>query len=147
MVRLAIERHAVDWTLNHYAGLGFDVKDVGSTHSYDVLAVPDRHVLHIEVKESSGDADAVELTANEVDHASGAETHLVVMDLIDWRRSPNGTMETSGGRVRVWESWKPAQSALKPTRYRYRLPERSQHQYSHTLPDGVPRRLHEVSLI
>ncbi|MGN9890593.1 protein NO VEIN domain-containing protein [Micromonospora sp. L31] len=130
VVRLAIERHAVDWALSHYSGRGYDVKDVGSTKSYDVLAVAGQHELHIEVKGSSGDADAVELTVNEVEHASAADTHLVVVDLIDWRRLPDGSVETSGGRIRVWESWVPAHTSLKPTRYRYQLPRSGARRYT-----------------
>ncbi|SCG77570.1 protein NO VEIN domain-containing protein [Micromonospora inositola] len=132
VVRLALERHAVDWVLEHYSNHGYDVKDVGSTESYDVLALSGRRELHIEVKGSSGDADTVELTANEVEHASVASTHLVVVDLIDWRRLPDGTVETSGGRVRVWEKWTPAKMSLKPSRFRYRLPAGSDHLYSST---------------
>ncbi|WP_433228897.1 protein NO VEIN domain-containing protein [Micromonospora sp. CA-248260] len=129
VVRLAIERHAVDWVLSHYSSQGYDVTDVGATKSYDVLALSDQGELHIEVKGSSGDADTVELTANEVQHAAEASTHLVVVDCIDWRRLPDGTVETSGGRVRVWESWVPAEKALKPTRYRYRLPSGGKRRY------------------
>lgn len=130
VVRLAIERHAVDWALSHYSSLGYDVKDVGGTESYDVLAVDDQQELHIEVKGSSGMAETVELTANEVDHAAAADTHLVVVDLIDWRRAPDGTVETSGGRIRVWESWTPTQISLKPTRYRYQLPKSGARRHS-----------------
>ncbi|MCK1805346.1 MULTISPECIES: protein NO VEIN domain-containing protein [unclassified Micromonospora] len=130
VVRLAIERHAVDWVLRHYSAQGYDVKDVGGTKSYDVHATAGQRELHVEVKGSSGDADAVELTFNEVEHAAAADTHLVVVDLIDWRRLPDGTVETSGGRVRVWESWTPAEASLKPTRYRYQLPKSGARRYS-----------------
>lgn len=129
VVRLAIERHAVDWVLDYYRNQGYDVTDVGSIESYDVRAVSGQHELHIEVK-ASCDVTSVELTTNEVQHAVAATTNLIVMDKIDWRRLPDGTVETSGGRVRIWEAWTPADTALKATGYRYDLPGTSDHLYS-----------------
>src|SRR6266496_4625914 len=69
VLRAAIEIHAVNLVMSHYTELGYAVTDVGAIESYDVLAIQGAEELHIEVKGSTGTADAVELTANEVTHA------------------------------------------------------------------------------
>jgi hypothetical protein len=106
----------------HYGELGYEVLDVGAVESYDIRAEKDDEERHIEVKGSTGQADAVELTVNEVKHGREFMTDLVVVDQIDWKRQPDGGITTAGGRVRLWSHWSPADSALKPTRYRYQLP-------------------------
>ena len=87
VLRVAIEKHAVDLVMTRYRQLGYTVTDVGATKSYDLLAVQDAEELHIEVKGSMGTAHDVELTINEVDHArAGIPTDLVVVDEIKWTR-------------------------------------------------------------
>lgn len=121
-VRKAVERHAVDWTLTHLQGLGYDVLDVGELGPFDVLAIRDVDELHVEVKGSSTDAVAVELTDGEVKHSEeGCVRVLVVVDGISWSRS-NGKVRTSGGTPRIWWEWEADDDALVPTRYRYTLP-------------------------
>ncbi len=110
--------------MSHYTELGYAVTDVGAIESYDVLAIQGAEELHIEVKGSTGTADAVELTANEVTHARAViPTDLVVADEIKWTRLDDGTIQTSGGRRRSWRNWQPAEKDLTASRYRYRLPE------------------------
>jgi hypothetical protein len=118
-VRLAIERHAVEWAMRYYAAQGYEVEDVGAVCSYDVRAVSAGSELHIEVKGSSGTAETVELTANEIDHARSKDTHLVVVDQISWHRRADGTVGTTGGRVRRWAPWVPDESSLLATRFRH----------------------------
>lgn len=120
ILKRALERHAVERAASLYED--YDVSDVGTTRSYDLHAVKGTEEIHIEVKGSSGTADTVELTRNEVDHAHDAVTHLVVVDQIEWSRQPNGEIETRGGRVRRWDAWTPQDQDLEVTRYRYRLP-------------------------
>jgi hypothetical protein len=123
ILRAAIETHAVDLVMSHYKELGYTVTDVGATQSYDVLAIQGAEELHIEIKGSTGTADTVELTANEVTHArAGTPTDLVVVDEIKWARLGDGTIQTSGGRRRSWRNWRPAEKDLTASRYRYRLP-------------------------
>ena len=108
--------------MNHYRELGYTVTDVGAIQSYDVLAIQEGDELHIEVKGSTGAANAVELTANEVTHArAGIPTDLAVVDEIRWIRSGD-TIQTSGGRYRSWHNWQPAEEDLTASQYRYRLP-------------------------
>lgn len=64
----------------------------------------------------------VELTVNEVRHARDIRTDLYVVDQIRLERLDDGTIRTTGGRVRHWLTWSPADASLSPTRYRYQLP-------------------------
>jgi hypothetical protein len=125
-VRKAIERHAMDWTLEYFTSLGFEVDDVGSTESYDIYALNEsEEELHIEVKGSSSSSVAVELTDGEVNHWSDEyERVLVVVDEIVWTKKKDG-IETSGGRSRVWRDWQlgPTDSSLIPIRFRYFVPD------------------------
>ena len=121
VLRAAIEIHAVNLVMSHYTELGYAVTDVGAIESYDVLAIQGAEELHIEVKGSTGTADAVELTANEVTHARAViPTDLVVADEIKWTRLDDGTIQTSGGRRRSWRNWQPAEKDLTASRYRSR---------------------------
>ena len=90
-----------------------------------LLAISEDTELHIEVKGSSGTSTTVELTANEVEEAAADTPHdstLIVVDQINWTRSPTGKITTSGGRIRLWDEWTPDEERLTPTRYRYLLP-------------------------
>ncbi|MDO3687369.1 DUF3883 domain-containing protein [Micromonospora sp. C28ISP2-4] len=139
-LKRAIELHAVQTVMDHYQVVErYDVENVGDRESYDVRATRGNEELHIEVKGSSGLADKVDLTSNEVDHAHGADTHLVIVDQIRWRRLPDGTIETSGGRARRWTAWTPAQEHLTPSRYWYRPPAHADELPGHTT--SPPERL------
>jgi hypothetical protein len=65
----------------------------------------------------------VELTINEVDHARQIRTDLYVVDQIQLERQEDGAIRTSGGKVRCWPNWSPLDEALRPTRFRYQLPD------------------------
>ncbi len=122
-VRKAIERHAVDLTLEHFTNLGYLVEDVGATNPYDILAVgAEDEELHIEVKGSSGQATTVELTHGEVAETEAELSVLVVVDQINWERHDTGKITTSGGEHRIWWPWAPEYHRLTATRYRYLLP-------------------------
>ena len=48
-------------------------------------------------------------------------TDLVVVDGIDWSRTDSDII-TTGGRLRVWPDWTPADHALSARRFAYSLP-------------------------
>lgn len=122
-LRRALEIHAVDWTMLHYEGKGYDVYNVGASRPYDVLALRGTEELHIEVKGSSiEDVASVELTRGEVNHGRMSTTHLVVVDGIRWQRLPSGQIRTYEGRARIWRTWSPVPDSLEPTRYRHSVP-------------------------
>ncbi|MET8157809.1 DUF3883 domain-containing protein [Sphaerisporangium sp. NPDC005289] len=101
--------------------LGYYVDDVGARRSYDLHAVREATVLHIEVKGSTGVANFVELTANEIDHARAYPTNLVVVDQITRIDDGGEVPDPEGGRLRIWEGWQPASDDLHPTRFNYRI--------------------------
>jgi hypothetical protein len=118
-MRVAVEMHAVTLASEYYQRLGYQVTEVGKP--YDLLAITGNEELHVEVKGSTRSVDDVELTINEVRHAREIRTDLYVVDQIKCERQDDGTIRTSGGRVRHWPTWSPSDSALSPTRYRYQL--------------------------
>lgn len=122
-LKRAVEQHAVRLARELYEREGYTCQDVGSTRSYDLLLRKGPDEVHVEVKGSTGAAESVELTSNEVSHAAAGqpETHLVVVDQIQWRRE-SGRIITTGGKLRCWRQWSPQQDDLKATRYRYQLP-------------------------
>jgi hypothetical protein len=123
VLRAAIERWAVGQAKAHYLKLGATkIEELGKPFDLVVHGLgPERHV---EVKGSSVEALAVELTANEVTHARNyAHTDLVVVDRIRWTRDAGGAYTTSGGNLRIWSSWRPEDEYLSTTRFRYELGE------------------------
>jgi hypothetical protein len=107
----------------YYEGLGAtEIKEIGKP--YDLLVRGLGKELHVEVKGSSVEAGAVELTVNEVTHAHNHKpTDLVVVDCIRFRKRSDGEYVTSGGQRRVWRDWEPEDALLSPTRFRYDLPD------------------------
>lgn len=116
--RKAVERYSVDLVIEHLEGLGYVVKDVGDSKSWDVSAVRGLEEMHVEVKGSTVERLAVALTEGEVRHAEdNGHTLLVVIDKI----SMAADLSCSGGRWRFWQEWIPARGELIPTAYRHPL--------------------------
>lgn len=122
-LRSAIENHAVDQAIDYYRTQGGShFEKLGKP--YDVRLQLNGVERHVEVKGSSLEIQTVELTVNEVTHAAGYQpTDLVVVDGIDWTRTPDGSITTTGGRLRFWQDWTPADADLAPRKYAYLLPE------------------------
>lgn len=122
VLRAAIENHAVDRAIEYYGRVGgSDFAKLGKP--YDIRLNLDGVERHVEVKGSSLSIETVELTINEVEHArSFHPTDLVVVDGIEYERTPKGIV-TSGGRMRVWTGWEPDSGDLVPRRFAYNLPE------------------------
>lgn len=121
-LRLAVEQHAVRLAREHYLRLdAAEVVEVGKP--FDLIVHGLGPVRHVEVKGSTTVLGAVELTVNEVAHASNHQpTDLFVVDQVEIVEQADGTYTTSGGRPRIWQDWMPAQMDLSPTRYAYALP-------------------------
>src|SRR4051794_16246030 len=81
---------------------GTNVRELGKP--YDMAVMVAGAERHCEVKGSSMLIDTVELTRNEVTHGRDcAAVDLIVVDGIKITRDRNrGTIEASGGNLRVW---------------------------------------------
>ncbi|MCT3000406.1 DUF3883 domain-containing protein [Propionibacterium freudenreichii] len=118
--RSAIERHAVAVAIAHYRSLGAtEITELGKP--YDLRLTLNGQERHVEVKGSTVPSiETIELTQGEVVHARGwAATDLVVVDGIECGPGSDGPLTTSGGRLRIFNDWSPAEQALQPTQ---RLP-------------------------
>jgi hypothetical protein len=122
-VRCAVEQRAMAVVTAHFEALGYEVEDVSRQASYDLHLARGPETVRVEVKGSSGPADSVELTRNEVALAAApGRSCLAVVDRIGWERLENGDVVARGGNLRVWDGWSPAAEDLEPVTYRYRLP-------------------------
>lgn len=117
--RKAVETYAVEQVMGHYAAAGYLVADVGAREPWDITASRDQDVLHIEVKGSTVERLAIDVTEGEVRHAECHPTILVVLDQIQM----DASLRCSGGRWRYWAGWSPNRSTLVPTAYRHPLDE------------------------
>lgn len=122
-VRRAIEMRAVDMATEHYSP-EFDVEDVGASRAYDL------HLVHrttgaerrVEVKGSTGNASAVELTHGEVANAREFQpTDLFVVSGIEWERDGD-RVRAWGGAARICREWEPLESSLTAIRFRHQVP-------------------------
>ena len=121
--RTAIERRAVDVATEYLTGLGWSVKDVGASQSYDLdVRCGDDH-LYVEVKGSTSEASEVILTKNEVDlhRRRHPLTMLLVVRAISLDRGSDPP-HASGGRLSEISPWQIDEEQLTPIAYRYLIP-------------------------
>lgn len=122
-LRAAIERRSLDVALEYYEGIGAaNPQELGKP--FDIAVTLGGVERHCEVKGSSMLIDTVELTVNEVTHGKQfSPADLIVVDGIDISRDKlTGTIQATGGNLRVWSDWTPAASGLRPVKYAYSLP-------------------------
>lgn len=120
-LRLAVEKHAEDRVIEHYEGDGWTVTRVSHQKlGWDLTAMRDEAVRHIEVKGSTGPAVAIELTPNELEKAREYPDRAVLAIVSAIKLDADGI--ASGGDVEVLEPWEPAGADLTVTRYSYRPP-------------------------
>jgi hypothetical protein len=122
VVRAAIEMHAVQTATTWYKAADFSVEYTGANRPFDLVARKGRVERRVEVKGSSGGAEKVVLTRNEVLNAQDfSPVDLFVVDRITIERQPDGSPIASGGRSRRWAAWVPAGDRLEVTQYRFEL--------------------------
>jgi hypothetical protein len=102
-----------------------DAVERRSLDVYDIRVAVGGVPRRCEVKGSSMEIDAVELTCNEVMHGNAfTPIDLIVVDNILPTKDPvtGEVTGATGGRRRVWVDWTPAESDLAATKYTYTLP-------------------------
>jgi MrcB-like, N-terminal domain len=118
--KLAIERHAVDLVTKHYKGLGYTVKDVGSTQSFDLDARLGDERLSVEVKGTTSAGGEVILTEGEVRHHRERypNNSLAIVHSIELDRAPEKPL-ASGGIIHITSPWDILDVDLVPMAYKY----------------------------
>lgn len=113
--RKALEEYGVKKAMAHFRREGFDVKNVGSTHSYDVCCRKNGRELCVEVKTTTSTGEQVMLTANEA--ALKGDRALFIVHSVELKgRKP------VGGKVKMIRPWKLESKRLKVVSYLYTVP-------------------------
>ena len=119
--RREIEDFAVKRATEHFQSLGYAVKDVGRSRSYDLDCRKGTETLRVEVKGTQTDGASVILTPNEVSNAKKHMTALFVLHSIRFRRTGSSTIPT-GGTPLVLNPWKiDAHGRLQALSYIYEI--------------------------
>ena len=125
-IRQKIERWAEDMAFDHFDGLGWEVKRVGSEkRGYDLeCRNKDGQLLHVEVKGTRTRGQKVALTGGEVKHNRNAvecRADHVLYVVSDINLSPEG--QCSGGKPNCIPNWSIADEDLIVTQYDYMVPK------------------------
>ena len=124
--KLAVEERAVALATKHFEAEGWVVEDVGKSRSYDLHATRGTQIAYVEVKGSTGPAESVLLTKNEValhqDFYPATALFVVAgIELVE----REGEWTGGGGTQILIQPWKPSIEDLEATVYRYRVPAAS----------------------
>lgn len=117
-----IEKHAVAMAIEFLKSLGFtQVHDVGDFESFDLLAKSNTSTLKVEVKGTTGLAEAIVLTRNEVNLQLNAypDNALIVVKNILLDRVDN--VSASQGEIMFISPWKINEENLTPISFNYQL--------------------------
>lgn len=119
--RRKIEDFAVKKATKHFEALGYAVKNVGRSRSYDLDCRKGTGVLRVEVKGTQTDGASVILTPNEVSNAKKHTTALFLLHSIKFLRIGTSAIPT-GGKARVLNPWKiDTHGTLQPLSYMYEI--------------------------
>jgi hypothetical protein len=117
--RRAVELHAMALAKAHLQKLGWHVRDVSATHSYDFECTQGEQKMIVEVKGTTSTGDEIVVTHNEVEvqrtrHPNNA---LIVVHAIDLERSTEAP-KAHGGKLSMRSPWKIEESHLRPIAFR-----------------------------
>lgn len=110
----------------YYESCGYTVTDSsrasGGTNPWDLTCVLGDRELHVEVKGTTGKDMYVNLTRNEVAHASDPDVEAALFLVYEIAvTGDSGAPVASGGMMRSVEPWVPDPARLTPTMFSYRL--------------------------
>ena len=122
--RRAVELHAMSIAKEHFRS-DWDVVDTSAHEPYDLLLSASGRVRFVEVKGTSGSGEAVQLTANEVEHIRRHRGEVVLFIVHDIRvdRSDPAVPKASGGAVRIIDPCDLDEGRLQPTAFTWTLPQ------------------------
>jgi len=118
----SIEQRAVKLAIEHLSMLGYtEIEDVGDKESFDLRAVSPEKQISVEVKGSTGVANSVVLTRNEVSFQKDAYplNGLFVVSNIELIRGTK--VSAQGGDIKFISPWLIDESSLKAISYQYRI--------------------------
>jgi hypothetical protein len=118
--RQVVEIHAMRLARQHLKKVGWRVRDVSATRSYDFECRRDGEKLIVEVKGTTSTGDQIVITRNEVathrvHHPNNA---LVVVHSINLTRAPSGP-RAEGGQLLVRSPWDIEEDRLRPLAFQY----------------------------
>jgi hypothetical protein len=116
--RRSLEELAMAAAKKYFRLKNFDVEDVSSRRSYDLVCKRGKVELHVEVKGTTTDGDAIILTNNEVKHACNPRNACVLFVLHSIHLKQQ---KASGGKQYVIAPWRLLETHLTPISYTYRL--------------------------
>jgi hypothetical protein len=123
--KVAIEARAMNMAIDFYSK-DWQVEDVHSRESYDLVCRRGTEVRHVEVKGTANDGTEVILTPNEVTHAR-ANRHAVlfVVSNITIQRADDGSVTAGGGQYTCYDPWHLDDGTLTPVGFRYQVPAKT----------------------
>jgi hypothetical protein len=117
-----IENYSVSKAVEHLFKLGYEeIEDVGDRESFDLIAKSSSKVLSVEVKGSTGLANNVILTRNEVAFQKRAYPNNALIIVSNIVLDRDGSLKASGGDVRFISPWKVQEDSLTPISYDYKV--------------------------
>ena len=118
--RRVVELRAMEVAREWLVSEGYKVKDVSATDSCDYLATKSRVKIFVEVKGTTGQGLAVNLTKNEValHKAKYPNTMLLIVSRIDLDKAADPPIAT-GGTLKVTSPWKIIDEQLTALSYQY----------------------------
>lgn len=119
-VKKSIELRAMQLAIETYQSHGYEVLDVSSTESVDLLCTKNEEARYVEVKGTQGLGEEILLTANEIKRAKSGlyTTDLFIVHSINVIKS-NNSIQASEGISLIIENWIPDDKDLVPTHFRY----------------------------
>jgi hypothetical protein len=121
-LRAAVEAHSMNAAIEYYSR-DWEVEDVHTRESFDLICRNGRATMHVEVKGTTTEGAHVILTPHEVSHAhSDLSVALFVLSGIQLSFDADGGVVATGGRPRIFDPWHIQDGTLEPIGYRYTLP-------------------------
>jgi MrcB-like, N-terminal domain/Domain of unknown function (DUF3883) len=117
--RVAVELHAMSLAKAHLQMLGWRVRDVSATHSYDFECAQGGKKMIVEVKGTTSTGDEIVVTRNEVEtqRARHPNNALIVVHSVNLVRSPSPP-KASGGELFMRSPWQIEETELRPIAFR-----------------------------
>jgi hypothetical protein len=113
----AVEAYAMNVARFYFEALGMKVTDVSSRASFDLLCTEPGNEIHVEVKGTTGNGDAITLTSNEVSQTEHFECALFVVSNIRLDDKYSDDPAATDGDAYLFKPWQAHRHKLTPLAY------------------------------